>query len=236
MNNTDAALRHLEAALSIDPRHVRALTVLGALHQARGRVDDAASLYGAALEVAPALAEPWTNFGRQHMPSLPLHGTTAGMPLGHPGVACVGRGAASTGTAAACMACELEPLQWLLQFNAGVARLAQGCPAAALPRLSAALGLKPDFAPAYLHLALALDALGESSTAMGALDKCMALQEEGAGDVALHFNYAVVALNAGRMDVAQQQYAAFVNALRSHEVPALAARRGALEAVLNKSS
>lgn len=27
-------------------------------------MDDAASLYRAALEVAPTLAEPWTNYGR----------------------------------------------------------------------------------------------------------------------------------------------------------------------------
>lgn len=168
-------------------------------------------------------------------------------------MACVGKGAAGTGSVAARMACELEPLQWLLHFNAGVAQLAQGCPAAALPRFSAALGLKPDFGPAYLHLALALDALGESSTAMSALDKCMALQAEGAGDVALHFNYgvfvgrervasdhvgvctAVVAHNAGRMDIAQQQYGAFLNALKAHEgalAPGLTARRPALEAVL----
>lgn len=107
------------------------------------------------------------------------------------GVAFVAKGAAGTGAAAARLACELEPLAWLVQFNAGVAFLAQGRPASALPGFSAALGLKPDFGPAYLCLALALDALGESATAMGALDKCMALQAEGAGDVALHFNYGV---------------------------------------------
>ena len=46
---------------------------------------------------------------------------------------------------------------------------------------------------------------------------------------------AVVAYNAGRMDVSQQQYGAFLNVLKAHEgalAPGLAARRPALESAV----
>ena len=33
MGNIDAALRRLEQAIATNPRHIRALTALGALHQ-----------------------------------------------------------------------------------------------------------------------------------------------------------------------------------------------------------
>ncbi len=155
---------------------------------------------------------------------------------------CLTKGLIAAGATATQTATDLHPLQWLLHLNTGILQLAQGRPAAALQRFSAALSIKQDCAPAYLHLALALDALGESDTAMAALDKCMAMQEaSGAAEsIALHVNYgtscvrggiycgghaplshthttAVVAFNAGRQDVAQQQYSALLNVLRSME-------------------
>ncbi len=64
--DVDGAAALVDTVLAGHPRHARALTRLGTLRFIQGRLDDAQSLYGAALELEPANADLHFNLALVH--------------------------------------------------------------------------------------------------------------------------------------------------------------------------
>lgn len=66
LNDTDAAIRHYEAAIVLDPKHARALNNLGSLYHQHGRTAQAIKLLERAQIAAPSLSEIPINLSTMH--------------------------------------------------------------------------------------------------------------------------------------------------------------------------
>jgi tetratricopeptide (TPR) repeat protein len=95
----------------------------------------------------------------------------------------------------------------LAAYSAGVAALSRGDAVAAAPALEEAVAADPAFAPAWLRLAAAFEALGFDDRALAAADRAVALLPAGGGRLALEAR-ARRAVLAGDPERAQAALAA----------------------------
>ena len=108
--------------------------------------------------------------------------------------------------AAACLkrALYLSPLEWIISYDLGLVYLSSGQYATAFEFIRASINLKPDFAPSFMYLGVALAKLNNFESAKSAYDQAITMQP---GDHLFHLNYAISLTNAGRMIGAAEQWA-----------------------------
>ncbi|RYG45284.1 tetratricopeptide repeat protein, partial [archaeon] len=151
--------------------------------------------------------------------------------------------------AVACLkrALYLDPFEWIIAYNLGIAHLSMGQYASAFHYLSASINLKPDFASAYMYLGITLARLGDYDNSCSAYEKvrttlrtcaaCVRAPHHGVSPVraylrvrrvqslsmeadhTVHLNFCISLLNARRMDRAREQYVKFLAAFQVRSRP-----------------
>jgi tetratricopeptide (TPR) repeat protein len=62
-NNVDEAIKYLNKALALNPRHFQSLNALGLAYSMRGNLQEAVNLYQKCLQIAPDFTEAHNNLG-----------------------------------------------------------------------------------------------------------------------------------------------------------------------------
>jgi Bardet-Biedl syndrome 4 protein len=160
----------LGSALTHDPRSAKAILAAGSVIQDNGEMDVALVKYRVAAVRTPNSAQLWNNigmcfFGKQRLVA-----------------------------AAACLkrSLYLDPFQWITAYNLGLVHLRTAQYASAFHYLSASINLKPDFAHAYMHLAIALARLDDPDNAVAAYRRALQLDPDSA---LCRLNFAATLLN-----------------------------------------
>lgn len=143
------AFELLGASLAHDPRSAKTILAAGSIIQDNSDVDVALVKYRVAAVATPHSSQLWNNVGMCFFTKQKYV------------------------AAAACLkrALFLDPFEWIIAFNLGLVHLATAQYASAFHYLSAALNLKPDYAPAYMHLGVTMARLNDIDNACAAYDK-----------------------------------------------------------------
>lgn len=147
------AFELLGASLAHDPRSAKTILAAGSIIQDNADVDVALVKYRVAAVATPHSSQLWNNVGMCFFAKQKYV------------------------AAAACLkrALFLDPFEWIIAFNLGLVHLATAQYASAFHYLSAALNLKPDYAPAYMHLGVTMARLNDIDNASAAYDKVRAV-------------------------------------------------------------
>ncbi len=187
------ALRHFEAAASLEPGYADAQNNLGLAFANAGRFDEAIARYRSAIDLKPEFAEPHANLGmallstdhpadavRELSDALRLNGT---LKDGRSHLAqaehALGLTFARDGQIAQAIphlvtATRLDPGFAEAHGNLGAALLSTGRPADAVPELTTAMRLRPGYDVVQLNLARAFAALDRRDDAIRELDQLLA--------------------------------------------------------------
>ncbi|KIY96256.1 putative Bardet-Biedl syndrome 4 protein like protein [Monoraphidium neglectum] len=184
--DSQRAFDQLGASLLHEPRGARAILAAGSIIQDHGDHDAALVKYRVAAVVEPHCPQLWNNIG------MAFFGKQARRYIA--AISCLSR------------ALYLAPFEWLTAHNLGLAYLAAGQAASAFQHLSAAVNLKPDFAPSYMLLAVALERLQDPDNARAACERALQLDPR---EPLVHLNCAVMLHNQGDGAGAAARLAAF---------------------------
>jgi Bardet-Biedl syndrome 4 protein len=187
----DQAFDALGKALAMDPRNAKAILAAGSILQDHQEMDVALSKYR-------ILAAGGTDAARDYASSAQLWNNI--------GMAFFGKGNHIAAIACLKRALYFSPLEWIVAYNLGLVFLNTGQFCSAFHYLSAAINLKPDFAPAFVHLALALSRLDDVQNAISSYERSLTLDPE---NVAAEYNYAVLLFNSDAIDDAKVHFAKF---------------------------
>ena len=178
LGETSRAFPLFERALSTDPKHAKAALALACIVQDHADADRALVRYRTGVAAEPHSAPLWNNVGMCFFAKQKYIAATA----------CLKR------------ALSLDPFAWLVSYNLGLAHLSTGQHASAFHFVSLSVNLKPDYAPAYMLLAITLARLEDIENAVAAYRKAMSLDPAN-GLCAL--NLAVTLARCGRWEEAQ---------------------------------
>jgi Flp pilus assembly protein TadD len=223
----DIALRHHQSGnlaeaeqlyrqiLTVEPRHVNALHLLGLIAHQFGQTDEAIRCISDALRLAPYFPEAHNNLGvalaaeqrfdeaiAEYQKALQLKPEYA-EAHNNLGIALAARGRLDEAIARYREAIRLAPQIAEVPNNLGIALAAQGKLEEAVASYEAALRLKPDYAEGHNNLGAALGPLGRLEAAEASYRKALQLKP----DYAEAHNNLGVALSAqARLDQAVASY------------------------------
>eukprot|EP00762_Andalucia_godoyi_P000629 ANDGO_05277.mRNA.1 Bardet-Biedl syndrome 4 protein homolog len=226
LNQSDKAFSHLGQALTIDPRHPRAILGAGSVLQDHQESD-------VALHKYRILAAAWPSNFEDRKPVSTLAGSS-----GHAenldellsslnsganyAMSCqlwnnIGMAFFSKQNYVAAIACLkrallFSPLEWIISFNLGLLYLNTSQFCSAFHYLSATINQKPDYAPAFSYLALALSRLDDMQNAVAAYERCVSLDPNNLP--ALH-NFCCFLYNLDREADAREYFGRFESAWNS---------------------
>ena len=171
-------------ALAHEPRDPDAILGAGSIIQEHSDVDVALTKYRTAVAEAPGCAQLWNNIGvcffskERHLAS----------------IACLKH------------ALSLDHFEWEVAYNLGLVHLSTGQYASAFHFLSASINIKPDFASAYMCLAITLARLNDVENACLAYEQ--AIELDGNSHL-FELNYAITLVLNGKDDRAREHFARF---------------------------
>jgi Bardet-Biedl syndrome 4 protein len=172
LGETYRAFEYLDSALTKDPRNPRTILAAGSIIQDLDDADVALVKYRVAAAVEPNSAQLWNNVG---MCFFNKNRFVAA-------IACLKK------------ALYLDPFEWIVSYNLGIAHLKTRQNASAFHFLSHAVKRKPDFAEAYGYLAVALARLDDLENAKRAYDGAIRLDPE---NHVTRLNAAITLCNGG---------------------------------------
>lgn len=181
LGETYRAFEYLDLALTKEPQNPRTILAAGSIIQDHDDVDVALVKYRVAAVKEPNSAQLWNNVGMCFF---------------------------SKNRFVACIAClkkalYLDPFEWIISYNLGLAHLKTGQHASAFHFLSGCVKRKPDFASAYIYLAVSLAKLDDLPNAKAAYDRAIRLDP---GDHLVCLNYAITLFNGGEVDDAKNMF------------------------------
>ena len=188
MGENYRAFEYLNNSLSVDPRDEKTILAAGSIIQDHNDMDGALIKYRVAAVKTPNSAQLWNNVGmcffgkRKYIAS----------------IACLKR------------ALYLDPFEWIIAYNLGLVHLTTGQCASAFHFFSSSINLKPDFAAAYMYLAVTLARLDDFENACAAYDR--AAEIDGGADFTIRLNYAITLHNGGDVERSREQFAEFESA------------------------
>lgn len=188
MGENYRAFEYLNNSLSVDPRDEKTILAAGSIIQDHNDMDGALIKYRVAAVKTPNSAQLWNNVGmcffgkRKYIAS----------------IACLKR------------ALYLDPFEWIIAYNLGLVHLTTGQCASAFHFFSSSINLKPDFAAAYMYLAVTLARLDDFENARAAYDR--AAEIDGGADFTIRLNYAITLHNGGDVERSREQFAEFESA------------------------
>ncbi|KAL5247977.1 hypothetical protein ACHWQZ_G017220 [Mnemiopsis leidyi] len=206
MGDTQRAFEHLGNAMTYDPQNTKAIMGAGSIIQDHGDYDVALTKYRVAASVTPESHSLWNNIGMCFF----------GKKKYVAAISCLKR------------AHYLSPFEWRTCYNLGLAHLTMHQYASAFHFISAAINLKPKFAPLFMLLGVALTHLDDPSNAKQAYEQAISIEVD---SPMTYLNYAIMLFNNGEKSHAAAQYAKFEmyhqkKALNDPDVNALVAKLG----------
>jgi Bardet-Biedl syndrome 4 protein len=183
LGETYRAFEYLDQALSRDPGNPRVILAAGSIIQDHDDVDVALVKYRVAAAKEPNSAQLWNNVG------MCFFGKNRFVAA----IACLKK------------ALYLDPFEWIISYNLGLAHLKTQQHASAFHVLSGCVKRKPDFAAAYAFLAVALAKLDDVENAKQAYARAIRLDP---GDHLTRLNAAITLFNAGDFEGAKEMFEA----------------------------
>lgn len=184
IGDTQKAFEHLGNAMTYDSQNVKAIMGAGSIIQDHGDFDVALTKYRVAAAVTPESHALWNNIGMCFF----------GKKKYVAAISCLKR------------AHYLAPFEWRTCYNLGLAHLTMHQYASAFHFISAAINLKPKFAPLFMLLGVALTHLEDVDNAKQAYEQAITIQSD---DPMTYLNYAIMLHNNGEKSQAAAQYAKF---------------------------
>ena len=177
------SFQYLGNALTLDPINTKALLATGSIIQDRSDHDAALLKYRIIAVHNPNSAQLWNNIAMCFFGKSKYVAT----------IACLKK------------AQYLDPFEWIIAYNLGIAHLSTQQYASAFHYFNAAISLNPYFASTYMNLALALSNLGDFENACISYEKAISLEE----DFLIFLNYAITLNNYGDKAKAKEMYKRF---------------------------
>lgn len=177
------SFQYLGNALTLDPVNTKALLATGSIIQDRSDHDAALLKYRIIAVHNPNSAQLWNNIA----------------------MCFFGKGKYVATIACLKKAQYLDPFEWIISYNLGIAHLSTGQYASAFHYFNATISLNPYFASSFMYLALALSNLGDVDNACVAYEKAIALED----DFLIFLNYAITLNNYGNKEKAKEMYFKF---------------------------
>jgi Bardet-Biedl syndrome 4 protein len=177
------SFQYLGNALTLDPINTKALLATGSIIQDRSDHDAALLKYRIIAIYNPNSAQLWNNIA----------------------MCFFGKGKYVATIACLKKAQYLDPFEWIIAYNLGIAHLSTMQYASAFHYFNAAISLNPYFASSYMYLALALSNLGDIENACMAYEKAASLEE----DFLIYLNYSITLKNYGNKNKAREMFSKF---------------------------
>lgn len=177
------SFQYLGNALTLDPVNTKALLATGSIIQDRSDHDAALLKYRIIAVHNPNSAQLWNNIA----------------------MCFFGKGKYVATIACLKKAQYLDPFEWIIAYNLGIAHLSTQQYASAFHYFNATISLNPYFSSSFMYLALALSNLGDFENACVAYEKAVSLEE----DFLIYLNYAITLNNYGRKEKAREMYFKF---------------------------
>ncbi|OMJ91149.1 hypothetical protein SteCoe_6315 [Stentor coeruleus] len=177
------SFQYLGNALTLDPINTKALLATGSIIQDRSDHDAALLKYRIIAVYNPNSAQLWNNIA----------------------MCFFGKGKYVATIACLKKAQYLDPFEWIIPYNLGIAHLSTQQFASAFHYFNAAISLNAYFASSYMYLALALSNLGDIENACAAYEKAISLEE----DFLIYLNYAITLNNYGQKEKAREIFLKF---------------------------
>lgn len=177
------SFQYLGNALTLDPVNTKALLATGSIIQDRSDHDAALLKYRIIAVYNPNSAQLWNNIA----------------------MCFFGKGKYVATIACLKKAQYLDPFEWIIAFNLGIAHLSTQQYASAFHYFNAAISLNPYFASSYMNLALALSSLGDFENSCVAYEKAISLEE----DFLIYLNYAATLCNYGKKAKSREMFLKF---------------------------
>lgn len=177
------SFQYLGNALTLDPVNTKALLATGSIIQDRSDHDAALLKYRIVAVHNPNSAQLWNNIA----------------------MCFFGKGKYVATIACLKKAQYLDPFEWIIAYNLGIAHLSTQQYASAFHYLNATISLNPYFASSYMYLALALSNLSDFENACTAYEKAISLED----DFLIYLNYAITLNNYGHKEKAKEMYFKF---------------------------
>ena len=186
LGNNFKAFQYLGNALTLDNTNSKALLATGSIIQDRSDHDAALLKYRIIAANNPNSAQLWNNIGMCFF------------------------GKAKYVAAISCLkkAQYLDPFEWIVPYNLGIAHLNTKQYASSFHYFNAAISLNPNYFGCYMYLGLALSNLGDFENACNSYEKALILEE----DFMVFLNYAVSLFNYGKKEKAKEMYTKFKKA------------------------
>ena len=177
------SFQYLGNALTLDPINTKALLATGSIIQDRSDHDAALLKYRIIAVYNPNSAQLWNNIA----------------------MCFFGKGKNVATIACLKKAQYLDPFEWIIAYNLGIAHLSTSQYASSFHYFNAAISLNPFFASSYMYLALALSYLGDIDNACLAYEKAIGLEE----DFLIYLNYAITLQNFSKKVKAKEMFLKF---------------------------
>eukprot|EP00033_Pygsuia_biforma_P002669 GCRY01002950.1.p1 GENE.GCRY01002950.1~~GCRY01002950.1.p1 ORF type:complete len:423 (-),score=76.06 GCRY01002950.1:369-1637(-) len=183
--DSNKAFELLGSALTINPRNPKTVLAAASIIQDHGDTDAALIKYRIVAAASPVNPQLWNNVGMCYFAKSKYNVA----------IACLKR------------ALYLSPFEWLISYNLGLAHIHTQQYASAFHFLSAAINLKPDYAPAFMYLALVLAHLDDIHNATMFFDKAVRMDR---ANPVTYINFAVALVAHGDKAKAAEKLALFV--------------------------
>lgn len=183
MGNNTKAFEYLGNSLTYDPKNPKTILAAGSIIQDNQDMDVALVKYRIAATQTPNSPQLWNNVG----------------------MCFFGKGKYVAAVSCLKRAVYLAPFEWIISYNLGIVHLTVGQYASAFHYFSTAINLQPQYARAYMYLAVALSKLDDFENSCSAYDKALELGE----DYLIHLNYAITLLRNDEVERARDHFAKF---------------------------
>ena len=183
LDDHQRAFDYLGAALTHDPKNVRAILAAGSIIQDNRDMDVALHKYRVAAVQNPDSPQLWNNVG----------------------MALFGKGKHVAAISCLQKAHYLDPFEWIVSFNLGLVHLHTKQHASAFHFFNSAVNRKKDYAPCYMYMGVALAAMDDLENAYLAFEKSLKLKD----DHTCRLNYAATLCNQGRVEECRTHFARY---------------------------
>jgi len=182
-DQSTTAFQHLQNCIQIDPKNEQSILALGSALQLKGDYDEAVNKYRPLANYNQNSGQLWNNIG------MCFYGKQKYIAA----VACLKK------------AFYLEPFEWTISYNLGMHHYTTEQYTSAFHFFNNAINLKPDFAKAYMYLALTLYKLGDANNCKMAFERGMKVDS----DYLLLMNYAMILAKEGDFEKSKRVFKAF---------------------------
>lgn len=196
LGDNENAFSHLNDALKLDPKSVKAILAAGSVIQDKQDPDGALMKYQWAIHQSPNSSELWNNIG----------------------MCFFGKGSYIRAIGSLKKALYLSPFEWIISFNLGVVYLTNEQYASAFQAFSTSINLQSTYAKAYLLLAVTLSYLDDFDNSCAAYEKSIELQiQNKEEDYVTYLNYAITLCKYDQLDQAKVKFLRFQTLLQLND-------------------